>query len=133
MSLFLYYYSDVNNPKLKPGRPLVGEKPMTASERKKASRASICSKGVSEVTFSLREEYITNLDYLAECAKMSRSKMLMTLLEFNLGEIKSALTYIQNMKKENRSNQELVSGFHNSLDTSLPLIHIDKLKEVFNI
>ena len=133
MSLYFYYYSRVTNLKLKPGRPLVGDKPMTAAERKKASRANICSKGLSEVTFLLREEFITNLDYLAECATMSRSKMLMTLLEFNLSEIKSALTYIQNLKKENRSNQELVSGFHNSLHTSLPLVQIDKLKEVFNI
>lgn len=133
MSLYLYYYSRMIYPKHKPGRPLIGEKPMTAAERKKASRNNRSSAGLSEVTFSLHKKYITNLDYLAECARMPRSKVLETILELNLSKIKSALTYTENLKKENRSNQDIASGFHNSLNTSFTITQIDKLKEVFNI
>lgn len=117
----------------KRGRKPIGDAPMTAAERKRATRARKSAEGRVEFTVGLGGGMLAFIDRMVLASGSSRSQVLFDLLEMAISRIALLEVQAEDMWAKGATDEEVQAFMAESLRSTPPPHLVQKYKEVMDI
>lgn len=117
----------------KRGRRPIGDAPMTAAERKRASRARKAAEGHVEFMVGLGGGMLSFIDRMVLASGSSRSQVLFDLLEMAISRMALVEVQADHMWAEGATDEEVQAFMSESLRSAPPPHLVQKYKEVMGI
>jgi len=121
------------HPVVKRGRKPIGDAPMTAAERKRASRAKKAAAGRAELMISLGGGMLDFIDRMALAGASSRAQVIYELLDMAISRTAAAVAQAEQMWADGASDQEVQAFMSESLRSAPPLHLVKQYKGVLGI
>lgn len=117
----------------KRGRKPIGDAPMTAAERKRASRARKAAEGRVEFMVSLGGGMLAFIDRMVLASGSSRSQVLFDLLEMAISRMAFVEVQAEEMWAAGATDEEVQTFMFEALRSTPPPHLVQKYKEVMGI
>lgn len=121
------------HPAAKRGRKPIGDVPMTAAERKRASRAKKAADGRAELMISLGGGMLDFIDRMALAGSSSRAQVVYELLDMAISRTAAVVAQAEQMWADGASDQEVQAFMSDSMRSAPPLHLVKQCKEVLGI
>lgn len=117
----------------KRGRKPLGERAMTAAERKRVSRSRQASEGVAEVMVSLRGGTLNFIDQLVVATGQTRPQVITGLLDMAIARVANATAAAEQAEKNGASPEAVEELLYQALNTTPRPELVQQYKDVMGI
>lgn len=124
---------DVASVKRKRGGQPIGERVMTAAERKKSSRANMAMQGSREFMVRLDQGRLNFIDQLAQANNSTRSETIEVLLDMAIARVALAVSDADKIQVAGGSEQDVIATLRTQLEAIPAPRLLEKYKEVTGI